>query len=139
MRKAGWEGRLAQAIDARRRTPFGPWGVYDCVVFAGECVEALVGHNPAAQFAGQYEGAKSALVVLSKLGFASLEAWLDANFPAVAPASAQRGDLALLTDEAAEGLFGALGVFCGQSIAAPGEKGLHFLGRAAARKAYGVR
>lgn len=130
-----WPERLAAFIEARRDLPF-EWAVNDCCAMAADAVLAMTGRDFLADFRGRYatEGQAEAL-----MGPGGLQAFLPrvmAEFGALelAPAEAQRGDVALI------GLENQLvcGVVTGPHIAAPGARGLAFVPLRRAAMAWGV-
>lgn len=93
----GWEGILAEAIDAALARSFR-WGHHDCATFAFDMRRALAGgHDVAALWRGRYTTARGAARVMRRLGWQSLEAagrdLLGA--PLTSVHHAQRGDLVL--------------------------------------------
>ena len=93
----GWEGILAEAIDAARDRPFR-WGRHDCAIWAFDLRRAIAGgHDVAALWRGRYTTARGAVRVMRRLGWQSLEAagrdLLGEPLPSLH--LAQRGDLVL--------------------------------------------
>jgi len=111
-----WETKLVRAVEAANNTPF-KWGVHDCCTFTANCVEAMTGRNPMAQFIGKYHDKKSALRALRKFGKGSLYKTLESLFGApISPEKAIRGDLAygVFDDDPAVGIcLGQYSVFTG--------------------------
>ena len=96
-RLPGWEGILAEAIEAARDRSFR-WGRHDCATFAFDLRRTLAGGpDVAALWRGRYRTARGAVRVMRRLGWQSLEAagrdLLGAPLPSVQ--QAQRGDLVL--------------------------------------------
>lgn len=121
-----WSERLEEVVRAHRACAFA-WGQADCLMFAGRCVEAVRGDNPAEQFRGTYDDEKGAAKVLLKLGARNAPDVLAGMFPQKAMGEASRGDLAVLREPTAEDPFGAIGVVLGAVIAGYGPDGLHLL------------
>ena len=88
-----WENRLGEAIAKWRSQPFR-WD-RDCGRWAAACVIAQTGVDPIADLRGQYRTKREALKLLATTPMAER---LDALFPRVHPALAQRGDIALAQD-----------------------------------------
>lgn len=82
-------------IDSRASTPH-EWGraKNDCVSFVLDAVKAQTGHSRATKL--KWHDEKSGLRLIKKLG--GLEAAFDRYFQRVAPAMAQRGDIAGVPD-----------------------------------------
>lgn len=109
---------LVAAIEARSAKPFRWRRGRDCVGFSAACVEAQTGRDPLADLLS-WRTRREALAVAEAQG--GLESALDARFARVAPALAQRGDIAGLPDP----LFGVrLMIIEGETLVGPGSKGL---------------
>ena len=67
MRIDGWETRLADVVEGARERPFS-WGQHDCLTFACDCVRALTGSDPMADWRGQYNSRAKAHRILSEGG-----------------------------------------------------------------------
>jgi hypothetical protein len=104
-RVEGWRGRLTAYLAASAGWPF-EWGRHDCALFAADCIQAMTGDDPAADFRGRYRSFKGGLKVLRKAGHADHVALATALLDEVAPAFAQAGDLAMIAtpDGAAMGI-----------------------------------
>lgn len=126
-----WQSALAAVIEARMHTPF-QFGHTDCCLFAADCVQAMIGRDPAADARGTYSDERSAARVLKKMGgldgIAATRVGVE-----VPPAMARVGDLVL-------GTAGSelLGVCTGETWHAPGERGLLALPMSAALRAWRV-
>lgn len=97
-RFADWPARLDTFLRARRARPF-EWGEQDCVLFAADAVRALVGVDLGAKIRGKYKTARGAASVLRKHGgmMAAVDkATACLGAIVIAPAFAQRGDIALV-------------------------------------------
>ncbi len=97
LRRAGWERRLAEAIEAARGRAFR-WGQHDCAIWAFDLRRDLTGgEDVAGLWRGRYRTARGATRVMRRLGWQSLEAagrgLLGDPLPSVH--LAQRGDLVL--------------------------------------------
>ncbi|APJ15152.1 hypothetical protein KAM344_17450 [Aeromonas caviae] len=90
MRRPDWQRQLITTIEAARVRPF-VWGENDCCLFVADCCMAASGVDPAAVYRGRYTTAIGAQRVLNK-EHGSIAAVLDAHFPRIEPALAQRGD-----------------------------------------------
>jgi hypothetical protein len=117
--------RMQALLLERYAMPFA-WGFRDCALFAADCVEAVTGRDPAADFRGAYLSALGALrIIRAHGGLAELAAARVG--PAIEASSAIDGDVCLLLPHAHEtplpGL-GALGVLWRGAIIAQGDSGL---------------
>lgn len=116
---------LVAAIAQHQRRAFGWRGGRDCVRFAGACIAAMTGLDPLAGVP-RWNTRREALAIAKELG--GLEAAVDARRPRIAPAKAQRGDIAGLPDR----LFGVrLMIIEGETLVGPGQRGLERLPRSA--------
>lgn len=112
-------------VASHMRTPFA-WGAHDCVTFAADAVMALTGEDPLKRFRGRWTSAQGAARLLERLG--GLEKAVDAVLSPVAPALAQRGDVAAWRDE--DGRL-QLAIVEGETLVGPGLEGQARLPRAA--------
>lgn len=148
VRIQGWEGRLAGAIAAGRR-PY-KLGEHDCFRFACAAVEALIGVDLWAPWAGRYRTKRQALRLLKQYaGEAALELGMpygSANvftlafsrlFGAApeAIARAQRGDVAEYVDGAGEQ---HLGIVNGARVVVLLESGLGDVPRSSCAHAWRI-
>jgi len=116
---------LIAMIEARSAREFRWQRGRDCLSFAAACALAQTGEDILAGIP-QWRNRKQALAVAQEVG--GLEAALDARLLRIAPAMAQRGDIAGLPDD----LFGArLMVVEGATLVGPGARGLERLPRSA--------
>ena len=91
MRIDGWPDRLIAEVERHRGMAF-EWGASDCVSFFADCVVAITGDDPAADFRGWFSKRSAASRMRSK-GLKSIEAGVLARFPSIPVAMAGRGDL----------------------------------------------
>lgn len=108
---------LIAFVDSRHATPHA-WGrrANDCVAFALGAVEAQTGVDPAPMVS--WNSQAGALRVIRRFG--TLEAAFDAYFARVAPAFAQRGDIAGVPDAT----FGIHPMIVeGETLVSPGDCG----------------
>lgn len=116
---------LIGAIEAASRRAFGWRGQRDCVSFAGRCIKAQTGRDPLAGLP-RWRTRREARAVAEAQG--GLEAAIDKRLARIAPAMAQRGDIAGLPDR----LFGVrLMVVEGETLVSPGTRGLERAPRSA--------
>ncbi len=125
---------LIACIEAHSARPFRWRRGRDCVSFAGACVEAQTGVDPLADLP-LWSTRKQALAVVEDEG--GLEAALDARLSRIAPALAQRGDIAGVEASERDRRFGIrLMVVEGDTLVAPGLRGLERLPRSAMTMAW---
>ncbi len=121
---------LIALLEARQARGFRWRFPRDCVSFAAACVEAQTGRDPLADVP-RWRTRSEALAVAEFAG--GLEHALDARFNRIAPAMAQRGDIAGLPDP----LLGVrLMVVEGDTLVGPGGRGLERLPRSAMTMAW---
>lgn len=89
-----WDARFEAWLEASwsLRPRFG---THDCLLDVAAAIEAQTGRDFAEGHRGAYQGAQGAADHLTALGFDGAEALLDTILDPVAPAFAQRGDIAL--------------------------------------------
>lgn len=121
-RRHDWDLRLAELIEKRRDQPF-KWGSNDCLTFASEVEEAVVGKMTFGYALGCYQTPRQALRMLKSSGYRSTGQAFATVYPKKPPALARRGDFATVS----QGKDEATGVVLGQSLAFVGEGGLEFL------------
>lgn len=115
---------LIDLIEARSRRGFRWRRGRDCVSFAAACIHAQTGCDPLADLPIWRTRAEARAIAKAEGG---LEAAVDRRLTRIAPAMAQRGDIAGLPDE----LFGVrLMVVEGATLVGPGSSGLERLPRA---------
>lgn len=111
----GWRTRLHEAVEARRRVPFSFSAGVDCALFVSDCIEAMTGEDPAADFRGRYTTDIGAMRVIRNAGYANLADLVSSKLEEIAPVRAQVGDVAFIPDESPFG--GALGIVIGEQVA----------------------
>ena len=126
-----WPERLLALIDERRTATF-KWGAQDCCAFPADAVLAMTGVDPMAALRGRYNSARSAAVLMEKVG--GIAAFLDALLPQVPPLLARRGDVVMF--DADDGPV--LGIACGVTAAAAGPNGVTWIPLAQWRLAWRV-
>jgi hypothetical protein len=99
-RHQDWPVVLPKALRELWGTPFA-WGSHDCALAACTVIEAMTGHDPAAELRGTYDSETGALRAISRAGAEGLEDLAvrlanECGFPPVAVLMAQRGDLVLI-------------------------------------------
>lgn len=129
IRSSDWEEALSEYINMMRDAPF-EYGVNDCCMFAAGAVEAMTGVDAMAEFRGKYDSSLSAAKALRDIGKGSLEATIDAKFPVIEIAHAQRGDIALFND--------SLGIVAGSFAWFVSDDGLERVQRADWQKTWSV-
>lgn len=97
MRYPDWQKRLAQVLQAASERPFS-WGEHDCCLFVADCVFAVCGIDPLADYRGQYNSALSARKALLR-GHGSIVGIFDSVFERVPVKLAQRGDVVVFSTE----------------------------------------
>lgn len=129
-RLPNWERLLQQQFEHARTQQFA-WGTFDCALFACDCVLAIGGVDPGAQFRGKYSDKESADRVIGSSGdLGAFAAGVAAahGMAEVKSGFAGRGDV-VLVDNAAAGAAQpstALGIvdFSGRFAVCAGERGL---------------
>lgn len=134
-RVIGWESRLADYIEARRRTPFA-WGLHDCCTFAAGWVALATGTAPFPELR-RHRTAYAATRALVRAGCrdAAAIATLALGPPLARTAFAARGDVVAI--DVAPGKP-ALGICLGADSAFAGAAGLLFLPATAVTRAWRV-
>jgi hypothetical protein len=129
---------LVAFLGERLATPFG-WrrggAEQDCCSFAFDAAKAQTGLDVWADERGRYNSARGASRVIRRYG--GIEAIVEARFEPIAPALAQRGDIALVASGRRAGEE-SLAVIEGETLAAPGRDGLIRLPRGAMLKAWSI-
>ena len=114
--KDNWPILLAKEVEAAVGRPF-LWGEHDCCLFAANCVEAMTGVDPMAEFRGTYDDQASAQEALETIGSGTLLETMKQKFGEPKPAvAAKRGDLiyGVFPNGPALGVcLGAVAVFVG--------------------------
>jgi len=99
MRLPDWQSRLSAVLKAHAGQPF-EWGVNDCCLFVCDCLVAVAGIDPAAEFRGRYaDESRARALVLAYCG-GDIERLCETmaerhGFLEIAPVYAQRGDFGL--------------------------------------------
>ncbi|MGE8366993.1 DUF6950 family protein [Cupriavidus sp.] len=127
-----WPTRLAEFIEVRRERDFS-WGESDCCLFVCDAIEAMTGSDPGARWRGLYTTEKGARRVLRDNGGVDGIATMVLG-PAMPPALAGRGDVALIDTPYGD----ALSVCLGGLIAAQGQAGIEFMDMDKAKAAWKV-
>lgn len=103
-----WRFRLGQIIESAQELEF-EWGVFDCLLHVSNCIRAITGEDPAAQYRGTYsdEAGAAAIYGASLQDFvANTAAALEC--PEVIPTFARRGDVVLLDNKTPQGAIGVV-------------------------------
>lgn len=106
MRRDGWEGVLAEAVEAAQTRSFA-WGTHDCATWAFDLRRDLTGgDDTAALWRGRYHTARGAVRVMQRLGWSSMQEAGSAllGSPLADVRLAQRGDLVLSHDATSFGV-----------------------------------
>lgn len=112
---------LIGVIEARSARGFAWRGRRDCAGFVSRCAEAQTGIDPLGTL--RWNSRREAWQVLAAEG--GLEAAMDARFDRIAPAMAQRGDIAGVPDTASGGRMGLrLMIVEGAMLVGPDRHGL---------------
>lgn len=134
-RLRGWEGRLANAIEAARARPY-VLGEADCFRMACEAVQALVGVDLWAEHRGTYSTREEAQARVLAYGATFTRAFCNIfGAEPWAMAMGRRGDIAEYRDPGGEA---HLGVVVGAAVAVAGQRGLLFLKRSECRHCWGI-
>ena len=128
-----WQARLAEVFTERASDAF-EWGRNDCALFAADCIEAMTGLDPAAEYRGTYDDERGALRIVVD---GSMEELADRWFPRLpSVASASVGDVGLVM--VPETRLEAFAVCGGGGWYLPAARGLAVYQNHAARIAWGV-
>lgn len=112
-------------VASHMRTPFA-WDGHDCVTFCANGVRVQTGRDPLGEYRGCWKTARGATALLKRLG--GMEAAVSLKLASIAPAMAQRGDVAGWRDP--DGRI-QLALVDGETLVGPGEHGLMRLPRSA--------
>lgn len=123
-RIAGWESRLARAIEAHHAQPMA-YGSSDCFLLAADSVEAVTGARIYAD-CRRYRTELGAARCLRRKGFETLAEAFGALFEPIAVARAGRGDIGVVLRDGMQ----VSGVFTSQGFLARGETALVTVARA---------
>jgi hypothetical protein len=121
-RISNWAKHLNALVDSRRNTPF-QWGVNDCMLWPADCVLAITGEDPAAEYRGTYSTALSAMRIAEKHGGIRGLVSRQLNDWPVKKEFARRGDIVTFRDD--DRFFG--GVHLGNVAAFVSTDGLAFI------------
>jgi len=127
-----WPDRLSALVARAHAQPFA-WGTHDCCLWAADAVQALTGHDPAADLRGCYSDATGAMRALRAVG-GLLGAGRRTGTRLAGPGHARDGDVALVSD----GRRPMLAVRVGAVWMVAATAGLHALPMGAARLTWGV-
>lgn len=112
-----WQIRLQDFVQSRRAEPFA-WGRHDCCLFVCDAIQAITGHDPAADLRG-YSTEREAMRMLRAHG--GVRGLADARAGAAVPVlAAQVGDVGLLPLDGRD----TLGLCGGAHWLAPGAQGI---------------
>ena len=136
MRLPDWKSRLTLYVSDAARRPFCE-GSHDCALFLAGGVEAQTGFDPAARWRGCYTTTRSGLRLLRKTGFPDHIALAASLLPEIAPAFAQAGDGAMVSDPQMPDVP-ALGIVQGEMIYVLRPDGLGLLPLTSALRAFRV-
>jgi len=129
MRLLGWEKRLAARIKAAGGQSF-EWGMFDCCIFAADCVQDITGKDLMAEMRGKYTSELGAAKLIKKVG--GLPAYLTKTLGhEIRFEQAKRGDVVMFGD--------VVGVCVGAQFVAPMKAGLYFCPMANVSSAWGVQ
>ena len=124
-RVQGWPERLAEFLALRADRPF-EWGEQDCVSLAADAAVVLTGRDPFAAHRGQYTNEDEAYrLVVGEDGLVAFVSRLMAEFgaPECPVSLTQRGDWAMVS----VGNQFVTGIVAGETVAAPGVRGLAYV------------
>lgn len=132
-RKIDWQLAFEQTVREHKDKAF-IWGEHDCVLWAANTVLAITGFDPASNFRGEYSTALGAAKILKEHG--GMEALVTGVLERdpVAPAFANVGDVLMVLQEGQP----MLAICNGETMLAPGLKGLVALSTLSAVKAWKV-
>lgn len=104
-----WIEQLQGAFEAAAKKPFD-YGLYNCGLFAAECIDAMTGSERAAELKTQFNDEASALEFVKRYG--SIKAAVSARLgePSDRWVDARRGDVCLMPTPWGPGLGICVGV-----------------------------
>jgi len=106
-------------------------GSHDCGLFVAWWVKLITGDDHGARWRGKYRSMKGLAELVKADGFESHVDYVASLFPAVAPALAQTGDLAVVEGD-------ALGIFASDRVFVLRPDGLGHVSRLRAERAFRV-
>ncbi|MEF2073476.1 DUF6950 family protein [Consotaella aegiceratis] len=133
MRVTGWEQALVRAIERHAAMPFA-WGKSDCGYLAFDCIEAVTGADPFADFRS-YTTELGAARKLRRAGFETVEDLFASVLEDTPPTLAQRGDIGVI--ERGGQLAGC--VFTSFGVAVKSDCGVSYEPITAVTRAFKVR
>lgn len=89
-----WDARFV-AFLAGLGPPLHVYGARDCALLGADCVLAVTGVDPAAEFRGKYSTEAGAAKALRTIGAGDLASTVSSKFESIAPSLAGRADLVL--------------------------------------------
>ena len=103
-----WPERLHRMIESATQLSF-EWGVFDCALHVGNCMRAIVGVDPAANYRGKYsdEAGAAAIYGASLQDFAA-GVFAELACPEVPVTFARRGDVVFIDNETEQGALGVV-------------------------------
>lgn len=95
-RMEGWEHRLSDFLRVREKMPF-QWGVHDCMLFAGDAIEAITNVDFCARYRGKYSNGREAKQLVNEWhgGIISNIFYEHLGDALGYPLKARRGDVAM--------------------------------------------
>lgn len=130
---------MASVVKSYQKARF-KLGEYDCCLFAADCIHALTGRDPLADFRGRYATPIEAFTIIDGLGFDSFGALAESKFQElgfleIAPVMAQRGDIGMVEGPR---LDNTLGVCLGSKFAFFADPEMIYLGHESLLKAWRI-
>lgn len=103
MRKPDWRDALARYVKTQTHRP-AKAGSHDNFTFAGGCIGAMTGHDPARGLRGKYKSEAKSHEMFEALGYLDHVDYLTAELIEVPMAFARAGDLAVFPQERMVGI-----------------------------------
>lgn len=103
-----WRTNLHAYLAENALRDFEP-GVFDCSLFSADCVNAITGEDPAADYRGRYATVAQGLALLQADGYADHEAFVATHFTETSVLFARAGDLAVVEQRGLVGIGAVLG------------------------------
>lgn len=112
-RRADWRARLNAFLLRAAPRKFSP-GRHDCAIFTAGAIQAMTGHDFAAEWRGKYRKLHTGQAKLQEAGFADHIDLAASLLPEVAPSFAKVGDVAVIqgAEDLALGIVQGAGVYC---------------------------